>query len=232
MSLSQHTLISKLENFIKKYYQNQLLRGVILGISLLLAGFFFLSFAEYFGRFSTTTRTTIFISYILLCFGVLFWYVLRPVLGLINVNRKFGIRDASLLVGNHFPEVKDKLLNTLQLQNEASNAPQNSLIIASIEQKTKELKPIPFTRAISFKKNYKYVKFALLPALALLFVLIVSPGFKKSSERLVKFNKHYEIEAPFDFITNLHNVEAVQNQNIDIPLELKGDQIPKDAYIH
>ncbi|PCJ65595.1 MAG: hypothetical protein COA58_09310 [Bacteroidetes bacterium] len=229
--MQKNSLIHKLEGFIKKYYQNQLLKGTILGISLILLAFFALSFFEYFGRFSIGTRTTLFYTYILMSLGVLGWYIIRPILGLVNVSRKFGIKQASALIGSHFPEVKDKLLNTLQLQAEAQSQ-DNQLLLASIDQRVSQLSPVPFANAIAFKKNLKYVKYALLPAFALGFILLVSPGFKKSSERVVNFNRHFEIEAPFTFNSNIENQQAIQNQNITVPLLLDGLEIPKDAYIH
>jgi hypothetical protein len=229
--VQQETLLGKLEHFIKRYYQNQLLKGAILGISLVALFFFALSFMEYFARFGTSTRTALFYSFLLVCLGVLIWYIARPILGLVNINRRFGITQASQLIGSHFPEVKDKLLNTLQLQEDAVHS-DNSLLLASIDQRTAELRPIPFALAIPYKQNMKYVKYFFLPALALLFVLVVSPGFKKSSERMMHFSEHFEIEAPFDFLTNIEDLTAIQNQNIEVPLALQGDQIPQDAYIH
>lgn len=229
---NENTILQKLENFIRKYYKNQLLKGGILSISLILIVFFTLSFAEYFGRFGTQTRTALFTLFALSCLTVLVWYIVRPLLGLFNVSRKFGIEEASRSIGNHFPEVKDKLLNTLQLQNDMQHNAANALLAASVEQKTNELKPIPFVNAISFQKNYRYVKFALIPALALLFILIVSPGFKKSSERVVNFNQHFAIEAPFTFKTDIDYRQFVQNETVNIPLELSGDKIPAEAYIN
>ena len=229
--MQTNSLISKIENFIKKYYQNQLLKGAILTISLVLIAFFTLSLFEYLGRFSIGTRTTLVYLYAAMALGVIVWYIIRPIFGLVNINRKFGIKEASQHIGNHFPEVKDKLLNTLQLQEE-SQTQANTLLLASIDQRTAELSPVPFANAIPFKNNLRYVKYALLPALALLFILLVSPGFKKSSERIVQFDKHFEIEAPFTFSTQLDSIQAIQNQNIEIPLELKGDKIPSDAYIY
>ena len=229
---NENTILQKLENFIRKYYKNQLLRGAILSISLVAIAFFGLSFIEYFARFSTQTRTALFSVFAVSAIAVLVWYVIRPLLGLFNVSRKFGITEASKLIGSHFPEVKDKLLNTLQLQESLSSNKQNTLLAASVEQKTNELKPIPFVNAISFKKNYRYVKYALVPALALLFILLVSPGFKKSSERVVNFNQHFAIEAPFSFATDINGRQIVQNETVEIPLKLEGDKIPTEAYIN
>lgn len=228
---NKNILLDKLEDFIRKYYQNQLLQGAILGVSLTSAAFFVLSFAEFFGRFTTATRTILFFTFILLCLGVLGWFVIRPLLGLFNLSRNFGIKEASVAVGNHFPEVKDKLLNTLQLHEQINEEP-SALLVASIEQKTAELKPVPFVSAIPFKKNFTYVKYALLPALALIFILLVSPGFQKSSTRVISYNKHFEIEAPFEFRTVLGSEQYIQNQDIAVDLTLAGDKLPLDAYIN
>ena len=38
------------------------------------------------------------------------------------LGSRLGYDEAARIVGNHFPEVKDKLLNTLQLQQQVDNA--------------------------------------------------------------------------------------------------------------
>ncbi|MDB0055245.1 ATPase, partial [Bacteroidia bacterium] len=230
-TLQAATLIQKLEHFIKKYYQNQLIKGAIIALSLVLIAFFSLSFVEYFGRFSSTTRTALFYLFITVSVGTLVWYIVRPILGLVNISRKFGVKEASVLIGNHFPEVQDKLLNTLQLQEDAK-LKNSKLLLASIEQRTSELGKVPFISAIPFQKNIEYIKYGLLPAVILGLVLIVSPGFKKSSQRIVNFGKHFEIEAPFTFSSEIEKQQAIQNQDVLIPLEISGDKIPQDAYIH
>ncbi|MBR9859350.1 hypothetical protein GYB22_01085 [bacterium] len=231
MSQEQNILIQKLEFFIKKYYKNQLLKGAILAVSISLIAFFAVSVLEFFGRFNTGTRTFLFSLYILGSAAILFWYVIRPIGGLINIRRNLSYRKASLLIGQYFPEVKDKLLNTLELQESALNT-KNSLLLASIEQKTAQLSPIPFSNAIKFNSNLRYVKLALIPAVILLLIMVISPGFKSSSERIVKFNQHFEPEAPFSFVVDASIFNTVQNRDLKIPLKLEGSEIPKDAYIH
>ncbi len=231
MNNNQNTLLQKIENFIKKYYQNQLLKGLILAISLIFSAFFILAFFEYFAHFNTRTRTILFYSFISVCITVFGWYIVRPILGLININRRFGTKEASLLIGQYFPEIQDKLLNTLQLQNDAKQN-QDTLLLASIDQRTESLRPIPFGKAIAYQANLTYVKYALIPALVLAVILLISPGFKQSTERVVNYKTHFEIPAPFAFITNLGQKQVVQNENIEIPLTLLGTEIPADAYIH
>lgn len=219
-----------MEYFIKKYYQNQLLKGFIICISIIIIAFFTLSFSEYLGRFETQTRTYLFYGLLGLSTVVLVQYIIRPILGLINIKRSFGYSEAAALIGRHFPEVQDKLVNTLQLQEKANNS-NHQLLIASIDQRIKNLSPIPFAKAIPYKDNIPYIKYALLPAILLVFILLTTPGFKKSSQRVVQYKTHFEIEAPFEFESDLEKDVAIQNEDIEIQLITKGEQIPQDAYL-
>jgi len=229
--LNNHKFIERLEYFIKKYYQNQLLKGFIICISIIIVAFFTLSFLEYLGRFKTQTRTYLFFSLVGLSTIVLMQYIIRPILGLINIKRSFGYDEAAALIGSHFPQVQDKLLNTLQLQEKANESKQE-LLLASIDQRIKNLSPIPFTKAIPYGENIPYLKYALLPSIFLVFILLITPGFKKSSQRVVEYKTHFEIEAPFEFISDLEKDVAIQNENILIQLTTRGEQIPKDAYLN
>lgn len=179
-----------MEYFIKKYYQNQLIKGFIICISIIIIAFFTVSFSEYLGRFETQTRTYLFYGLLGLSTLVLVQYIIRPILGLINIKRSFGYSEAAALIGSHFPEVQDKLVNTLQLQEKANNS-NHQLLIASIDQRIKNLSPIPFAKAIPYKDNIPYIKYALLPAILLVFILLTTPGFKKSSQRVVQYKTHF-----------------------------------------
>tara|TARA_B100000497_G_scaffold16563_1_gene19342 strand:+ start:5483 stop:8656 length:3174 start_codon:yes stop_codon:yes gene_type:complete len=182
------------------------------------------------GRFEIQTRTYLFYTLVVLSILVLVQYIILPILGLINIKRNFGYSEAATLIGNHFPEVQDKLINTLQLQEKVNNSNQQ-LLIASIDQRIKNLSPISFAKAIPYKENIAYIKYALLPAILLLFILLTTPGFKKSSQRIVQYKTHFEIEAPFEFESDLEKVVAIQNEDIKIQLNTKGKQIPQDAYL-
>ena len=70
-----------------------------------------------------------------------------------------------------FPEISDKLLNIIQLNSQ----PTTELIIASIQQKTKEFGSISFKKAVQFKDNLKYLKYTVLPLMIIgLFTLLRS----------------------------------------------------------
>jgi hypothetical protein len=225
---TSNILLEKLDAFIRKYYKNQLLRGSLWVIGGIVSGLLVASLLEYFGRFSISTRTILFLTLSLFCLAILGRLVVRPLLKLYKLGDRIGYKEAATIVGVHFPEIKDKLLNTLQLDENASD---NSLLQAAIIQKTEELKPIPFQNAVDFTSNRKYVKYAVLPLLVFGVLIAVNKGFTDSTKRLVRYNTQFVEQAPFEFHLAMDGLDVLQNEPVEIKMNTVGDVIPNDAYI-
>lgn len=222
-------LVEKLDAFIRKYYKNQLLRGSLWVIGGVVSGLLIASLLEYYGHFSTTTRTTLFVGLSLFCLAIISRLVALPLLKLNKLGDRLNYNEAAKIVGVHFPEIKDKLLNTLQL---GANAGNNALLQAAIEQKTTELKPIPFQNAVDFRSNKKYVKYAVLPLLIFGILIAVNQGFTDSTKRLVRYNTQFVEQAPFQFQLDMAGLKVLQNTEVEIRMNTVGDVIPDEAYIN
>jgi hypothetical protein len=150
----------KLKGFIRKYYKNQILRGLMVSAALLLVFLLAVNLIEYYIWSNTLTRTFIFYTFLGASLFVVFHYILIPLIRLLQLGKILSNKEAARIIGDHFPEVSDKLLNTLQLEeNWKLGSPANlELVMASINQKAAKLTPIPFKKAIDFKQNLKYLK--------------------------------------------------------------------------
>ncbi len=233
MASEQNILIYKLDEFIRKYYKNQLIKGLLYTSGLLVAAFLFLVVAEYFAEFGITTRTILFYSFLVTSGFVLFKYIAVPVLKLNKLGEVISYDEAANIVGTHFNNINDKLLNTLQLQRNSGSILSPDLLTASINQKMEELKPIPFTSAIDIGENKKYLKFALPPIALMLLVLVIKPSIiKDGTERIVFHQTYFEKAAPFQFAINNKSLEAIQQQDYVLELKLNGNEIPNEVFIN
>ncbi len=200
---------------------------------LLVAAFLFLVVAEYFAEFGTTTRTILFYSFLATSGFVLFKYIAIPVLKLNKLGGVISYDEAANIVGKHFSNINDKLLNTLQLQRNSGSILSPELLTASINQKMEELKPIPFTSAIDITENKKYLKFALPPIALMLLVLVIKPSIiKDGTERIVFHQTYFEKAAPFQFSISNKSLEAIQQQDYVLELKLNGNEIPNEVFIN
>ena len=230
MSNSVKAIFSKIDEYKRKYYKNLLIKGLLFTLALILSAFLFVSAVEYFGRFNSSIRGTLLFGFLgLVGYALIFW-VVKPLLYLFHLNESLTYEKAANEIGKFFPEIGDRLLNTLQLAQLSDD--DNSLLQASINQKTQELKFIKFADAIKIGENKKYLKYALPPLVLVLLIAAVSPKFFKSStERIVYFQKDFVEEAPFKFKITNGDLKAVKNEDFTLDLSLIGNAIPEDVYL-
>ena len=199
---NQNIIYSKLEQFIKKFYTNELLRGTIFFVGIGLLYFLFTLFVEYFLWLKPNARTVLFWTFIAVELFLLLRFILFPVFKLFKLQKGIDFNDASKIIGNHFSEVGDKLTNFLQLSKDSENIQKNSeLLLASIDQKANTLQPIPFGNAINFGKNKKYLPLAIIPILFFAFFYISgnSNFISQSFNRVVHYKEQFLPPAPFEF---------------------------------
>ena len=179
-------IITKIDAFIRKYYKNRMIKGIICVSALLFAFFLVAVLSENFGYFSTTVRTVIFWLYIAVALFFVAFYIAVPLAKMYSIGPRISRKQAAAIIGRHFPEVGDKLLNLLQLQDMAQSS-DSDLLLASIEQKTAALSPLPFRSAVDLKQNRKYLKYLIIPLLAIVVLLIAAPTLITSpSERILQ----------------------------------------------
>lgn len=178
-------------------------------------------------------RSVMFYSFIVINAGILYFYFFNPLFKLFRIGKIISHEQAAQIIGRHFSDIKDKLLNTLQLKQLADSNPENaSLIKASIDQRITQLNPIPFHIAINLKKNRKYLKYAGIPLLLLLFMIIAAPGLiTDATNRLLHHGTYYEREAPFQFTIQNKSMEAVQQEDFILNVKMTGEEIPENVFI-
>lgn len=228
---SYNGLIHKLDAFIRKYYKNQLIRGAIYFATSTLLFFFMVIVLEYFGRYQSSVRAVLFYSFVSVASFCLIRFVLIPLSKLYKLGHTINYNQASLIIGDHFPEVKDKLINVLQLKQGATYS-DSSLIDAAINQKTKELNPVPFTAAIDLNKNIKYLRFVALPVILYALVYLIAPGMiSDGSKRVLNYNKTFKPTAPFSFVIENPRLETQQFTDYDLKLKIEGSELPEEVFL-
>ncbi len=223
-------LIHKLDDFIRKYYKNQLIRGAIYSIAGLLTAFIVAVVLEYYGEFNTKFRISITFSFLAIGFFILIKYIFRPLTKLYKLSSTINHEQAAAIIGTHFADVKDKLLNALQLHAIATKS-ENELLHASIEQKIQVLKPIPFTNAVNFGENKRYIKYAVPSILVFLSIIFINSHIITDSAKRLSAPTHiFEKEAPFNFELENNNLVVLQHEDIDLNLKVSGSELPAEVY--
>jgi len=226
-------LIKKIDEFIRKFYLNKILRGSIYSATILLALYLLVFVAVYYLSPRAEFKTILFFGYLLIAIGLIASLIIKPLLSMLKLSKHLSFDEASLIIGNHFSHIKDKLLNTLQLQRlSENNQNANHLILASIDQKIQELKPVPFYTAVRISDNKKYLKFLFIPLSVILVIGIIAPAIlRDGTSSFLKYDEYIAPTAPFEFTILNKDLSATQGEDFTLNMKLKGDEFPSDVYV-
>ena len=225
------TLFNKLNKFINKYYKNKILKGVLfLSIGIL---FFLIVFSliEYFSRLNSTYRSVLFWLYLTINFVLLIRFIVLPAFHLFRIGKRITFVDAAKIIGDHFPEIDDKIINLLELNKLPQN--DNGLIYASIKQKTEAIKPFSFNKVVDFKENLRFVKWLTVPIMIFLIFFISGNQhiITESSARIIDYNTKYIPPAPFSFNVENLGLDVKQHEDFLLNLKIIGEKVPSEVSI-
>lgn len=234
MLSSQEIFIEKLDRFIRKYYQNQLLRGSLLSVVLVFSYILILSFSEYLLYFSVGIRTFLAIFSIFFTCWIVIRFLILPIVGIMKIGKLISYRQAIKIITQHFPDLQDKLINILELSelSSSSEVVSDSLLMASINQRIDSIRLIPFRNAISFKTNFRYLKYVL--AVVIIFIasyFFLPDMFSTSSNRLVHFRQEYTPPADFHFVIDQEDIKVEKGSNFLLKVHTEGKFTPADVYV-
>lgn len=222
-------LQDKLNQFVRKYFLNELIRGVILFVVFFILYVFITVLIEYFLWLPPHTRQYLYYGILAAFVLFLFLFIYKPLLNLLGFKKSLTNEQSAKIIGNYFPEVDDKLLNTLQLheQNKYSD-----LLLASIDQKADYIKFYPFTKAIDLRQSLKYLPLLLLPFLIFLVLKFthLQTQVSQSYQRVLSFRETFEPPVPYK-IKRLSKDSILEGQAYTLRLVVSGKSIPDALYL-
>ncbi len=226
-------LIKKLDHFIRKYYKNRLIRGVLWSLTLLMVSYLAFVSLEYFFHFSQAVRMVLFFTFLVLSFFLVTRLILIPILQLVKIGKIISYDQAAKIIGTHFSEIQDKLLNTLQLINQQRNPGDSpALLAASIEQKTNSLKIFRFSVVVDFRKNLKFLRYLLVPLIIILALVVFSPDIiSEPTRRIIEFNRVFTPPLSFRIEIQNKNLNALQQEDFELLVKVTGTEIPSEIFI-
>jgi hypothetical protein len=221
---ASNILFDKLQRFIKKHYLYHLTKGTLIFIASAFGLYLFLSVIIGASFFPEWVRGTLFFGYLIGISLAFIKLVFAPFLGFLGVKQDLEEERAAEMIGRHFPEIEDKLLNLIQLQKEQEAG---EMIKAAIAQKAFSIAPFQFDKAINLRQALRVGKYML----AVLFfgLLLWATGqwylVQAGSEKLLNYNKSYVPEAPFE-LELPNDLEAVFGEDIQVEMNFKGRGYP------
>lgn len=227
---SNEALKSQLKAYKQKFYKNKAIKGTILLLAFVLSFFILTNTLEFSARLNTTGRALLFYSFVIGSLLAFYFWVGKYLWLLKDVSRQISNEEAAIQIGDYFPEVSDKLLNIIQLEQLSSS--QSELLMAGIRQKSQEISKVPFVSAIDYSKNRKYFRYAIVPASIIVLLLVFIPKFiTDSSARIINYNTDFIPEAPFSFSLQNEQLLAFKGESYTLKINTEGRSAPANLYV-
>ncbi|MGC4057899.1 MAG: hypothetical protein QM743_07225 [Chitinophagaceae bacterium] len=229
---SYEELLRRLDDFVRKYYANQLLRGILVLLICLIAFILVVSVGEFYLYLPVGIRIGIAVFFTASFLLALSFWVIRPLAGIARIGKVLSFEDAARIIGSHFPEVSDQLLNILQLKEQSDPRASAALIEASVGQKVRSISVVPISRAIDWGRNRRYLPVLIPLLLTGTVLLFAAPDiFRDASERLLRPTTEFVKPAPFDFVLLHPDLHALRNSDYVLEIEMKGASLPASVSV-
>ncbi len=222
----------KLENFIRKFYTNKLVLGLLFFVVFGVVAFTVLSFVESFLYLSPLVKTFLFYSFIFILLSDFVFFILFPLLKIFKILPVISYEEASSIISNYFPDSKDTLLNLIQLQYQQDSC-DSELLLAAVNQKAEIISPLNFSSAINYKTTLRYLTISLL--LILVFSIFATSNFdrfKRGASQFLNYSAVYEPVNPYIFTILNDNFTTGRGEDFTIRGTIDGPSYPNDIYVN
>ena len=232
MNESYKNIINKLDRFIRKYYYDMLMKGIIITMICGLAMVMIVSIINLLGQFESVARTYIFYIMLGIFISVFILFIIIPIVKIIKVARRISYKTASIIISKFFSEIQDKLINVLELKEELNtNTLSNNLLLASIEEKTERIKIFDYNIAIDFRKNVKIlIYFIGLFSLSAILVAMFPDIVLKGTGPIIYYDRNFENEKIIN-IELLNDYLSVK-RGYDFELKISAIGLEKEENIY
>ncbi|MBN2572714.1 MAG: hypothetical protein JXA68_11340, partial [Ignavibacteriales bacterium] len=219
---------NKLLGFIRRENFEKILNGICRSIFYILICLFVINFFEFIGQFNSTIRTILFFSAILLLVFFTVYFLVLPLFSNFNRMKKPNYFLVANKIGRHYSNIKDDLLNSLQLVKEKSSSVYSQdLVDGAFEKVYNKSKDLNFNEIVNFSSSkIRFKNTAIVLGIVLLFFVLL-PGFRFAAYRIINFQKEFTPPPKIIFEISPGNAKITKGDDLNIFIRTKGEKTNK-----
>lgn len=220
-----------------KEYENKKLRIKIADNSIYIFTvafilFLFFTMIEALFNFSSSIRTGIFFIYLFLTIGSIGYFILIPFVKQFFLLKPQEINNTALEVGCHYPEVKDNLINVLQLVSSPTYFYSQSLILAAFNSTWGKIEKLNFSSVLSYTHLKKKFFYGFSISIISLLLIILIPSLSEASKRILNFNEEFLPPQRFYFQILPGDGEVLKGNSVEFKIKTTGVYSPTEVFLN
>jgi hypothetical protein len=192
--------------------------AAVFGVAGLLEGFF---------RFSSPLRTILAGAVIAVPAIAAVFFVIRPLLSITGIAARRSDFDLAAAAGHRIPQIKDRLLNLLQLAEDRKKGAgyySADLIDASYGDLAETIERSDLTAAVTWEKPLQTGRSALYGVVMIVLLFLISPShFGAAVYRLAHYDREFAVPRAFTLMIEPGDVEAVRGDSVTVRVTVEGE---------
>ncbi|MEJ5304880.1 MAG: DUF4175 family protein [Ignavibacteria bacterium] len=219
----------RLDNIARQLTFINLLEGFIKALLIFTFVFFVFSLLEFLFSFDKPIRFLIFISILLTLSALIFFFLIYPLIKFKRASKEKIYLSIGKLIGEYFKEIKDKLVNVLQLifNINKDNYYSKELTFAAIEQNLNYFENFKLEEIIRKENLNKYLKIFVFTFAAFIIFGFAFPDLPFASYRIINFNKDFVKPPDFYIVIEPGNAKITKGDNYFCRIKTIGKEIDK-----
>ena len=229
MNDSVKLFILRINKYIDKYYKCLLLKGLLLFISVFFLSSSLFGFLEYHLCFSSFVRLILLLLFVLINASVSVYFIIIPLLRLFCLVPRMSLDKACRLIQNNNPNLKDSLINIVELLKFSNS----DLATASIEQKIAFAEKYDFEQSLSYFPDKQTFRFVLVTVLSCLTLFFISPAaYFSGFRRIINFNEKYSTDSGVIFVVDDSKLVVEEGSDLLVTSKVIGRNASKEVFIN
>ncbi|MBI3004020.1 MAG: hypothetical protein HYY49_01230 [Ignavibacteriales bacterium] len=206
--------------------------GLFLLASFILGSVSSLALLEATFEFNSSVRTALFFVSLFALISLAVWFGALPLLKILRVVPAQNDFELAGRIGKFFPQIRDRLLNLLQLDHEirmGSSPYSAALVDASFQDLATGARGLDFAASVDTRRASKWRKLNLIVATLCILCLVSFPTTLGSSlYRLLHFEREFVPPAEFTFEILPGNKEVVKGENVEVQVRARSSTRPAE----
>lgn len=217
----------RLDEVTKQLTFVNLIEGLLKAILWFIILFFFVSLVEFLFSLEKSFRMILFISVLISLITLTVLFIVYPLIRFLKRDRNDIYLSLGKLIGIHFSQIKDKLVNVLQLifTIDKLNYYSKDLTYAAIEQNLNFFDQFNFSEVVNKEKVRRYFRYFLITIGTFTILGFAFPDLPFASYRILNFNKEFVKPPEFYIIIQPGNKKITKGENYSCRIRTVGKSI-------
>jgi hypothetical protein len=225
LELTYQSFISRISETAKKDALFKFARFSLLALTAFVSLALVLISAEAIFELGSAARKIFYFGYFSALAATIVTLLINLYSGFKNHAGSFKLNQYAKRIGSHYSEIRDNLLNAIQIYNYTKTG--NRIFSAALAEETisqvnENSKSFDFKNVISFRKNNNLILFFVSSLLVFTLLMLAFPNvFQAAANRIVNYNFTFvENTLGIAYEINPGNIEITKGDNVDISAKI------------